>query len=98
MCGDTRGTPTDRPRPLARKRPKGGKLSLRGVSAASSVEALPLAQAALATHESSSGVSHPWTKDSARVTADALDAARRTEEAAALRARYGLLDDKRPTR
>jgi hypothetical protein len=31
-----------------------------------------------------------WTKDSARVTADALDALGRTEEAKALRERYGV--------
>jgi hypothetical protein len=32
------------------------------------------------------GPNHPWTKDSARVTPDALG---RTEEAAALREKYG---------
>jgi hypothetical protein len=31
---------------------------------------------------------HPWTKDSARVTADALDAQRRTDEAVVLRRRH----------
>jgi hypothetical protein len=50
-------------------------------------EALTIAQAALATHE---GLNHAWTKDSARVTADALHALGRTEEANALRERYGL--------
>jgi tetratricopeptide (TPR) repeat protein len=53
-------------------------------------EALSLARAALATHETASGPNHPWTKDSARVTAEALDAHSRTEEAAELRARYGI--------
>jgi tetratricopeptide (TPR) repeat protein len=53
-------------------------------------EALSLGQAALKTHETTSGPNHPWTKDSARVTADALDAQSRTDEAAALRARYGI--------
>ena len=53
-------------------------------------EALSLARAALATHETASGPNHPWTKDSARVTADALDALSRTDEAAELRARYGI--------
>jgi tetratricopeptide (TPR) repeat protein len=53
-------------------------------------EALSLAQAALATHETTSGPNHPWTKDSARVTADALDAQSRTDEAAELRARYSI--------
>jgi tetratricopeptide (TPR) repeat protein len=53
-------------------------------------EALSLAQAALATHETASGPNHPWTKDSAHLTADALDAQSRTDEAAELRARYGI--------
>ena len=38
------------------------------------VEALQRGQAALATHEQVNGSNHLWTKDSARVTADALDA------------------------
>ena len=53
-------------------------------------EALSLARAALATHETASGPNHPWTKDSARVTADALNAQGNTDEAAELRARYGI--------
>jgi hypothetical protein len=57
---------------------------------ARAAEALPLAQTALATHETAN---HPSTKDSARVTADALAALGRADEAAALRARYGLSDD-----
>jgi tetratricopeptide (TPR) repeat protein len=56
-------------------------------------EALPMAQFALATHGAASGPNHPWTKDSARVTADALDALDRREEAKALRERYGLGGD-----
>jgi hypothetical protein len=36
------------------------------------------------------GPQHPWTKDSARVTADALDALGRADEAKALRVRYGV--------
>jgi hypothetical protein len=55
-------------------------------------EALTVAQAALATHEAVRGLSQPWTKDSARVTADALDALGRTEEAKVLRARYGVME------
>jgi tetratricopeptide (TPR) repeat protein len=62
---------------------------------ARTAEALPLAQTALATHETASGANHPWTKDSARVTADALAALGRADEAAALRARHGLSDDGR---
>ncbi|HMK78956.1 MAG TPA: tetratricopeptide repeat protein [Xanthobacteraceae bacterium] len=53
-------------------------------------EAFRLAQAALATHEAVNGPNHPWTKDSARVTADALDALGRAEEAKALREKYGI--------
>jgi Tetratricopeptide repeat len=52
--------------------------------------ALDLVQAALATHEATSGPNHLWTKDSARITADALGALGRAEEAAALRERYGI--------
>jgi Tetratricopeptide repeat len=58
-----------------------------------SAKALPLAPSALATHETVSGPTHPRTMDSARVTADALDALGRADEAAALRARYGLPND-----
>ena len=53
-------------------------------------EALSLAEGALAVHETANGPHSPWTKDSARVTADALDTLGRADEAAALRARYGL--------
>lgn len=49
-------------------------------------EALAIGEAALATHQASFGANHPWTEASARVTADALDALGRTEEAASLRA------------
>jgi hypothetical protein len=44
------------------------------------------------------GHDHAWTKDRARVTADALDALGRTEEAKALREQYGLMssDDPKP--
>ncbi len=53
-------------------------------------EALPLAQAALATHEAAS---HAYTKDSARVAADALDALGRAAEAGALRSRYKIANE-----
>ena len=42
------------------------------------------------------GRDNAWTKDSARVTADALDALGRTEEAKALRERYGLAGSEDP--
>jgi len=38
-------------------------------------------------HKAASGLNHPWTKDSARVTANALDALGRAEEAKALQER-----------
>jgi Tetratricopeptide repeat len=62
-------------------------------------EALTLGQAAVAAHDKALGPNHPWTKDSARVPADALDALGRTEEAKALRERYGLTssDDPKPS-
>ena len=53
-------------------------------------DSLTLAKAALAAHEKLLGTNHLWTKDSARVTADALDALDRDAEATALRARYGI--------
>lgn len=53
-------------------------------------KALALGEAALSTHEKTCGPNHSWTIDSARVTADALDALGRTAKANALRARYGI--------
>ena len=60
------------------------------LNTARSAESLALAQAALAVHAATNGPNHPWTKDSARVTADALAALSRTEEARALREKYGI--------
>ena len=48
------------------------------------------AETALAAHDKVLGPNRPWTKDGARVTADALDGLGRAEEAAALRERYGV--------
>jgi Tetratricopeptide repeat len=59
-------------------------------------DALALAQTALAAHDKLLGRDHAWTKRSARVTADALDALGRTEEAKALRARYGVTEPEKP--
>jgi hypothetical protein len=56
-------------------------------------EAFGVGEAALATHAATSGPNHPWTKDSTRVTADALDALGRVAEAEAIRVRYGLGQD-----
>jgi tetratricopeptide (TPR) repeat protein len=55
-------------------------------------EALALSQSALAAHDKVLGPKHSWTKDSARVTANALDALGRTEEAKMLRERYGITE------
>jgi tetratricopeptide (TPR) repeat protein len=59
-------------------------------------EALPLSETALAAHDKALGRDHDWTKDSARVTADALDALCRSEEAKALRERYALTGPENP--
>jgi tetratricopeptide (TPR) repeat protein len=53
--------------------------------------ALPLAQAALAAHNKVLGKDHPWTKRTARAAADVLVALARADEAAALRAQYGIV-------
>jgi tetratricopeptide (TPR) repeat protein len=53
-------------------------------------EALALSEAALAAHDKVLGANHPWTQESAQVTADVLDALGRAGEAAALRTRYEL--------
>jgi hypothetical protein len=56
-------------------------------------QAVTFSGAALAAHEKTFGKDHPWTKDSARVVADALDALSRADEAAALRARHCIEDE-----
>jgi Tetratricopeptide repeat len=59
-------------------------------------EALAQGETSLAAHDKALGRDHPWTKDSARVTADALDALGRTEEAKALREQYGITPPENP--
>ena len=62
-----------------------------------STEALALGGTALAAHDKLLGRHHAWTKESARVTADALDALGRTEEAKARRCkRYSLTEADKP--
>ena len=56
--------------------------------------ARPLLERALAIREKVLGPNHRHTKDSARVTAEALDALGRADQAAALRARYGVERDR----
>ena len=58
-----------------------------------STEAMALGDTALAAHDKLLGRHHAWTKESARVTADALG---RTEDAKALRERYGLTELEKP--
>jgi tetratricopeptide (TPR) repeat protein len=53
-------------------------------------QALAYGEAALAVHRQALREGHPWIKDSAAITAAALDALGRSEEAAALRARFDL--------
>ena len=53
---------------------------------------MPLYERALEIRQKSFGRDHPSTKDSARVTADALDALGRAEEAKALRGQYGVTE------
>jgi hypothetical protein len=61
-----------------------------GLLTGAQAEALALGEKALANHDKALGRDHSRTKDSARVTADAIDTLSRTEEAKALRERYGL--------
>jgi hypothetical protein len=53
-------------------------------------QALALSETALASHDEALGPDNPWTKDSARVNAEALVALGRGEDAAVLGAHYGL--------
>jgi tetratricopeptide (TPR) repeat protein len=59
-------------------------------------EALTLGEAAFGAHDNTLGRDHDLNQDSARVTADALDALGRTEEAKVLRERYGLTSSAEP--
>jgi hypothetical protein len=61
-----------------------------------STEALALGDTALAACDKLLGRHRAWTKESARVTADALDALGRAEEAKALRERYGVTEPQKP--
>jgi tetratricopeptide (TPR) repeat protein len=72
------------------KRTRSNLARLLLMTCRSTTEALALGEAALAAHDKVLGRDHVWTKDSARVTGDALDALGRTEEAKALRERYGV--------
>jgi len=62
----------------------------------SATEALDVAQIALSAHDKALGKHHNYTKGSAKVTADALDALGRMEEAKALREWYGVAVSEKP--
>jgi tetratricopeptide (TPR) repeat protein len=65
-------------------------LAMSLLSSGSADQALTLGEAALEARDKALGREHKQTKDSARVTAVALDALGRANEAKALRARYGI--------
>ena len=69
-----------------------GRCNLAGLLLAEDCpnEALALGEVALAGHGKALGHDHPWTKDSARTAADALDALGRASEAAEFRERYKI--------
>jgi len=71
-------------------------LSCLFVLSGAPTEALALGQTALAAHDKALGPTHPWTKDSSHVTADALDALGRTEEATTLWERHGVMSSDDP--
>jgi hypothetical protein len=59
-------------------------------------DALALCEVALTSHDEVLGRHHDWTKNSARVTADALEALGRIDEAKSLREEYGLTPPTEP--
>jgi tetratricopeptide (TPR) repeat protein len=62
----------------------------------SPTKALTLGEVDLTAYDKVLGRDHPRTKFSARVTADALDAPGRTDEAKALREKYGITEAEKP--
>jgi tetratricopeptide (TPR) repeat protein len=76
----------------------GARLLLKRALAigASHAKRSPLGETAFGAHDITLGRDHDLSKDSARVTADALDALGRTEEAKALRERYGVTSSDEP--
>jgi hypothetical protein len=56
-------------------------------------QAITFSEAALCVHEKTFGKNHRWTKESARVTADALDAQGRIAEALALRTTHCIKNE-----
>jgi hypothetical protein len=58
-------------------------------------EALTLGETAFGAHDITLGRDHDLTKDSARVTSDALDVLGRTEEVKALRERNGVMGQRK---
>jgi tetratricopeptide (TPR) repeat protein len=72
--------------------PEPHNLALLALKVGQPTEAFALGETALTAYDKILGPDHAWTKDSARVTADALDALGRAEEAKTLRERYGLAE------
>jgi tetratricopeptide (TPR) repeat protein len=73
-----------------------GNLARMLLMSAQPTETLALGETALTAHDKVLGRDHAWTQDSARVTAEALDALGRIEEAKALRKRYGVANLEKP--
>jgi hypothetical protein len=63
------------------------------LAAGNATKAFCVGETALAAHEKILGRYHDWSKDSARVTAEALTELGRVEEAVALRTRHGIEED-----
>jgi hypothetical protein len=60
------------------------------VAAGDPTAALVFAETAFNAYANAFGSYHPWTRDSARVTAEALEALGRNDDADAVRRRYAL--------
>jgi hypothetical protein len=73
-----------------RKFPTGTSLAHLLLASGQPTKALALGETALLVHDRALGPKHVFTANSASVTADALDALGRTEEAKMLREQYGL--------
>ena len=88
--------PTDAGAHCSGTGPQGHDLALLALKVGQPTEAFTLGQTVLAAHDKILGRDHAWTKDTARITAAALEALGRAEEAKALRERYGLTGPEKP--
>ena len=73
-----------------------GRLKRALAIGASHAKRSPRGETAFGAHDITLGRDHDLTKDSARVTANALDGLGRPEEAKALRERYGIASSDAP--